>query len=326
MAKERAVLQDKPRLTAARPMKKWQAALAAFAEASDDGFILFDADLNLLGINPAAVSMVGLSEKAAKTSIGRNILDLSPDMSGAGRYEEYLNVLKTGEPFVGYDIMPHPKFGGICLSVRAFRVEDGLGIVASNLTARKCKDEALQERELRGTKAPGNTPGGILLVDLDGRLAYVNKACEGLLGYKPGELVGTSAFGLLARIGSKDREGVWEVLKEVMEEGGAEAIDMCAITKTGGEIPVSVAASVIVDEEGSPKNLVVVMRGITAHKRVAEALCKRDEYFRALIENSLDGIAILDDHLVIRYESPSSERILGYKPEELIGRSAFEFL
>jgi len=45
-----------------------------------------------------------------------------------------------------------------------------------------------------------------------------------------------------------------------------------------------------------------------------------DELIRALIENTSDIITILDAEGIIRYESPSVERVLGYKPHELIGR------
>ena len=51
-----------------------------------------------------------------------------------------------------------------------------------------------------------------------------------------------------------------------------------------------------------------------------------DAYFRLLTENSLDIISILEPDGTIRYESPSVTRILGYKPEELVGHSAFEFV
>ncbi len=54
--------------------------------------------------------------------------------------------------------------------------------------------------------------------------------------------------------------------------------------------------------------------------------CQTDAHFRSLIENASDIITILEADGRIRYESPSLERILGYKPEELIGRSAFEFI
>lgn len=48
--------------------------------------------------------------------------------------------------------------------------------------------------------------------------------------------------------------------------------------------------------------------------------------FRAIIEHSWDGYALMAADAVIHYASPSSIRILGYRPEELVGHNAFEFM
>ncbi|MEW5940562.1 MAG: PAS domain S-box protein, partial [Chloroflexota bacterium] len=49
-----------------------------------------------------------------------------------------------------------------------------------------------------------------------------------------------------------------------------------------------------------------------------------EESFRALIENSLDGIAVIDGNGIVKYRSPSVERILGYGGEEFKGQAIFE--
>jgi two-component system cell cycle sensor histidine kinase/response regulator CckA len=48
-----------------------------------------------------------------------------------------------------------------------------------------------------------------------------------------------------------------------------------------------------------------------------------DQHFRALIENALDLIAILDREGVMLYVSPSVGRVLGYQAENLVGRNLF---
>jgi len=53
---------------------------------------------------------------------------------------------------------------------------------------------------------------------------------------------------------------------------------------------------------------------------------RTDELFRALIENILDIIVILDPERVIRYLSPSVERVLGYIPASLVGVKVAEIL
>ncbi|MFI5395406.1 MAG: nitrogen regulation protein NR(II) [Candidatus Binatia bacterium] len=53
---------------------------------------------------------------------------------------------------------------------------------------------------------------------------------------------------------------------------------------------------------------------------------RSDEYFRTLIENTSDIVTILNEDGTIRYESPSIERLLGYKADELIGRQVMDFI
>lgn len=50
------------------------------------------------------------------------------------------------------------------------------------------------------------------------------------------------------------------------------------------------------------------------------------DLFEALVENSSDAIALLDERGVIRFSSRSSERVLGYTPEERADHSAFELV
>jgi len=51
-----------------------------------------------------------------------------------------------------------------------------------------------------------------------------------------------------------------------------------------------------------------------------------EEHFRALIENANDMIWIVDAQSMFTYASPSTQRILGYSPEELMGVNAFDFV
>ena len=56
------------------------------------------------------------------------------------------------------------------------------------------------------------------------------------------------------------------------------------------------------------------------------ALRASEERFRALVENSSDALLLIDADGRITYLSPSSERHLGWTPEQMVGRSIFEFI
>ena len=71
---------------------------------------------------------------------------------------------------------------------------------------------------------------------------------------------------------------------------------------------------------------VLVRQAIAVRENVrlsAEGAARQSEArFRTLVQNSSDLIAVVDLDTTIRYQSPSVERVLGYRPEELDGNAA----
>jgi len=62
------------------------------------------------------------------------------------------------------------------------------------------------------------------------------------------------------------------------------------------------------------------------HKRGAMMWAQNEVKWRSLIQTSANLITIVDAKGTIRYASPAIQRILGYQPEELIGKNTFEFV
>jgi two-component system cell cycle sensor histidine kinase/response regulator CckA len=69
-----------------------------------------------------------------------------------------------------------------------------------------------------------------------------------------------------------------------------------------------------------------VLATAVERSRVEDTLRRSEEHFRSLIENASDIVTILGDDGIIRYTSPSVERLLGYQTSDLLGRNAFEFI
>ncbi|MBZ0276059.1 MAG: PAS domain-containing sensor histidine kinase, partial [Anaerolineae bacterium] len=65
---------------------------------------------------------------------------------------------------------------------------------------------------------------------------------------------------------------------------------------------------------------------ITDRKRVEDALRESETRYRLLAENITDLVIRLDPAANYTYVSPSSRRLLGYEPEEMVGRSGFDFI
>jgi two-component system cell cycle sensor histidine kinase/response regulator CckA len=51
-----------------------------------------------------------------------------------------------------------------------------------------------------------------------------------------------------------------------------------------------------------------------------------EHFYRTLVEQALDGITVVDLSGTIRFKSASIERLLGYTPDELVGRNVFDLL
>jgi diguanylate cyclase (GGDEF)-like protein/PAS domain S-box-containing protein len=67
--------------------------------------------------------------------------------------------------------------------------------------------------------------------------------------------------------------------------------------------------------------------GLTIHNlRQKEELIASEMRFRALIEQSSDGIALVGADATILYAAPSTERILGYSPDEMVGMKTFDLI
>src|SRR3712207_331241 len=99
---------------------------------------------------------------------------------------------------------------------------------------------------------------------------------------------------------------------------------------TGEEIRIEMSLSPIeptrdVGDEQRRYALAVV-RDISARKSTEEALRESEARFHALVQNALDIVMVTDAKGTIRYISLSIERVLGYRPEEMVGTSTAEYV
>ncbi len=101
-----------------------------FDEATDL-FWLWDKDLNLIDVNKAALRLFNMKKEDV---IGKNITTLSPNAKSSGRFDQYLEVIRTGNLLEIDDVIPHASLGNFHLRVKAFKVGEGIGTMATNIT------------------------------------------------------------------------------------------------------------------------------------------------------------------------------------------------
>ncbi len=162
-----------------------------------------------------------------------------------------------------------------------------------------------------------------VVLNSDLTIRYASPSLEKMLGYARDEILGLGSLQFLHR---DDAQNLIDNYAEFAKRPGeAVHVEVRFRHKNGTWRVVEGVANNLVDDP-LVNGVVINARDITERKKAEESVRQREEYFRALIENSLEGIAILDADMTIRYESPSSERILGYSPDEMVGRHVLEFI
>jgi PAS domain S-box-containing protein len=73
-------------------------------------------------------------------------------------------------------------------------------------------------------------------------------------------------------------------------------------------------------------NGMTIIRDMMKQGQTEEPVKEIESYFRAITEHSSDIIIIVDAQGTITYTSPSIERFVGYRPDELIGTSGFDMI
>jgi PAS domain S-box-containing protein len=67
-------------------------------------------------------------------------------------------------------------------------------------------------------------------------------------------------------------------------------------------------------------------RELTDRGRMENALRESEARYRSLIDQTSDIITVIDESAVVRYGSPSVETVLGYDPDDLVGRRAVDLV
>jgi len=188
------------------------------------------------------------------------------------------------------------------------------------------KDESVQgsiegsytEEKARLRAIFASSPDAITVSDLNGNVIDCNQATLDMGGFSSKEeVIGKNCFEFVAE---KDQQRAMITLKKILEQGSAKNAEYTFSTKDGCKYTAELFASVIKDSSGKPTGFVTITKTTTESKQREAAARKSEIPYWALIENSSDIIQVVDSKGVIRYVSPSVQRILGYKPEELIGR------
>jgi len=185
-----------------------------------------------------------------------------------------------------------------------------------DITERKRFEESLRAAEVRFLRVFQLAPIAMSISTLqDGRYIDVNAALLAQAGYSREEMIGRTARQLAVYVNEDDFSKVRSLLQE---KGVVKNLE---VTLRGKHDARTVLLSADVLELGQEQCLLTASVDITERKTVEAQLLQSEQRYRDLVDNANDIVATLD--LAGRFTSinPAVERVLGYAPAELIGKS-----
>jgi two-component system, sensor histidine kinase and response regulator len=185
--------------------------------------------------------------------------------------------------------------------------------------------EALRQSEERFRRAFEEGPVGIILASPNSRVLRANRALCRMLDYAEDELLG---LGLMDLAHPEDIEAFYQQAQLLFTGQTSQyQLEQRFVRRTKEVIWTKITASLLTLPEGRPLYALAIVEDISERKRAGQKLEESERRFRALIEKSSDALSLFDRNGRVLWDAPSTtHRALGYTPEELIGRFAFELV
>ena len=180
-------------------------------------------------------------------------------------------------------------------------------------------------------------PDPTLVVDKDGQVIFWNKAMERLTNVAAMDMLGKSdfAYGVpfyghptpllidYARGAAPLPEGRYAVAEIGQGEIIAE-VSLAALP--GGPRHIWAKAVALHDEAGQVTGAIEAIRDVTKRHCAEEALRESEEKFRRIVETANEGVWVFDADYKTTFVNRRMAAMLGYDPEEMLGKDLDEFV
>jgi PAS domain S-box-containing protein len=160
---------------------------------------------------------------------------------------------------------------------------------------------------------------GIIVADDRGTIDTFNEAAQRIFGYRADEVVGTSLARLLPFLADKAQGVGLGVLAESADghRGGIRR-EVDGLRSDGTTCPLELALSTAHVEDR--QILTVIVRDISERKKAEQEVRRLHAQNQMILNSAGEGIFGIDQQGIFIFVNPAAARMLGWPPEELIGK------
>ncbi|MBI5141530.1 MAG: PAS domain S-box protein [Nitrospirae bacterium] len=167
------------------------------------------------------------------------------------------------------------------------------------------------------------TPIMMHSIDRSGNLVKVNNHWLRTMGYGRDDVIGRKVVDFYT---DESRKYAMDVVQPAFFQTGiAKDIQLQYVKKSGEIIDVLLSATGERDSDGNVVRSRAVIEDVTERKRAEQVLMESEEQFRALVEQSITGIAVIQNGVFVFVNSRLSE-MFGYRSDEMTGRHPPDFV
>lgn len=159
----------------------------------------------------------------------------------------------------------------------------------------------------------------IISKSLDGTITSWNRAAARIFGYTAEEILGRSVLTLIPPERHPEEDAILERLRHGERIDHFESV---RVRKDGTRFPVAMTISPVKAADGRIVGASNVARDVSAQQKDAEIR----NLLAAIVESSDDAIVSKDLNGMITSWNRGAERVFGYRPEEIIGRSVLTLI
>ncbi|MCW9064848.1 MAG: PAS domain S-box protein, partial [Ignavibacteriaceae bacterium] len=195
-----------------------------------------------------------------------------------------------------------------------------LGVLI-DISEYKRVEEALRKSEGKYRRLFESLVDVFYQTDSAGRLTMVSPSIKKAAGYKPEEVIGSYLRDYYVNPDERKK-----FLELISTNGFVENFEVQMKKKDGSVLWASVNAGPSKDQEGNIVGVEGIARDITERINAEEELRGTKERFRNLTETISDWVWEVDKDSRYTYVNPKIQDILGYYPEEVIGKTPFDLM
>ena len=214
-------------------------------------------------------------------------------------------------------------FENIGQTVSAHTAAEGLVANCRDITERVDAERLLRERDAYFRRMIENTSDFVMIVDETAAITYIAPSVTRMLGWSPDEMMGGRPSDL---VHADDVSGVMADFAWIVQHPGEPRNSTFRIRHKDGSYRVLENLGRTLSPLGIEDGVVAFGRDITERRAAEEALQRNEERWRAMLDNAHDIVTILTPEGRLGYQSPAVTRVLGYTPEEMEGRLAFDYM